>query len=143
VYAAVGGLLFRALSREDRDRLAALVRERSAELEAARTLAEDTNRAKTLFLADMSHELRTPMHAVLSYAQLGRDARNPGEQRDYFERIAERGNALLHLLSDLLDLSRLESGSMSNSGPGATMRVVLPLAVSVTTRRPVTERGVA
>jgi signal transduction histidine kinase len=132
LYAAVGGLLLRALlsaprpltasssphdepalSREDRDRLAALVRERTAELEAARTLAEDTNRAKTLFLANMSHELRTPMHAVLSYAQLGRDARNPGEQRDYFERIAERGHALLHLLSDLLDLSRLESGNMS------------------------------
>jgi signal transduction histidine kinase len=66
-----------------------------------------------LFLANMSHELRTPMHAVLSYAQLGRDAGNIQEQRDYFARIAERGHALLRLLSDLLDLSRLESGSMS------------------------------
>jgi signal transduction histidine kinase len=101
------------LSGQDRQRLDALVRERTAELEAARTLAEAANRAKTLFLANMSHELHTPMHAVLSYAQLGRDARSPAEQRDYFERIAERGQVLLRLLSDLLDLSRLESGSMS------------------------------
>jgi signal transduction histidine kinase len=89
-----------------------LVAERTAELEKARAEAEAANRAKALFLANISHELRTPMHAVLSYAQLGRDA-NPGEQREYFERIAERGQALLHMLSDLLDLSRLESGSMS------------------------------
>lgn len=89
-----------------------LVAERTAELEQARAEAEAANRAKALFLANISHELRTPMHAVLSYAQLGRDA-NPGEQREYFERIAERGQALLHMLSDLLDLSRLEAGSMS------------------------------
>jgi signal transduction histidine kinase len=93
-------------------RLDALVRVRTAEIERARLAAEDANRAKALFLANMSHELRTPMHAVLSYAQLGREA-NPDEQREYFDRIVERGEQLMNLLNDLLDLSRLEAGSMS------------------------------
>ena len=101
------------LSTRDRERFGALLRERTAELEDARALAEAANRAKTQFLANMTHELRTPMHAVLSYAQLGRDASTPSERRDYFERIAERGQALLRLLSNLLDLARLEAGSMS------------------------------
>jgi signal transduction histidine kinase len=101
-----------ALTSIEVQKLDRLVAERTAELEKARAEAEEANRAKALFLANISHELRTPMHAVLSYAQLGRDAA-PGEQREYFERIAERGQALLHMLSDLLDLSRLEAGSMS------------------------------
>lgn len=106
-----------AASREGQDpvavaRLDALVRARTAEIENARLAAEDAGRAKALFLANMSHELRTPMHAILSYAQLGRDA-SPEEQREYFDRIEERGQQLLTWLNDLLDLSRLEAGSMS------------------------------
>jgi signal transduction histidine kinase len=93
-------------------RLDSLVRVRTAEIERARHAAEDAVRAKALFLANMSHELRTPMHAILSYAQLGRDA-SAEEQREYFDRITQRGQQLLNLLSDLLDLSRLEAGSMS------------------------------
>jgi len=93
-------------------RLDELVRGRMAELERAREAAEEANRAKALFLANMSHELRTPMHAVLSYAKLGRDQVS-GEPREYFERIAQRGEALLDMLNDLLDLSQLEARSMS------------------------------
>jgi signal transduction histidine kinase len=100
------------LSAAQLDRLDRLVAERTAELERARIEAEQTARAKARFLANISHELRTPMHAVLSYAQLGKDA-SQLEQREYFERITERGTALLRMLSDLLDLSRLEAGSMS------------------------------
>jgi signal transduction histidine kinase len=84
-----------------------------ADDDKARELAAQRNRAEASFLGNMSHEMLTPMHAVLSYAQLGRDAPSASEQRDYFERIAERGHSLLRLLSNLLDLSRLESGSMS------------------------------
>ena len=100
------------LSAGELSRLEELVRGRVAELEQARIAAEEANRAKALFLANMSHELRTPMHAVLSYAKLGRDQAS-GEPREYFERIAERGEVLLSLLNDLLDLSRLEAGSMT------------------------------
>src|ERR1700759_3699615 len=63
-------------------------------------------------LANLAHELRTPLHAILSYAELGRDA-DAHEQHEYFERITQRGQQLLCLLNDLLDLSRLEAGSMS------------------------------
>ena len=72
---------------------------------------DNAERAKTVFLANMSHELRTPMHAILSYAQLGRDA-SGDEQREYFDRITQRGQLLLHMLNDLPDLSQLEAGSM-------------------------------
>lgn len=72
---------------------------------------DNAERAKGLFLANMSHELRTPLHAILSYAQLGRDA-SADEQREYFARITQRGQGLLHMLNDLLDLSQLEAGSM-------------------------------
>jgi signal transduction histidine kinase len=100
------------LSPAELARLDQLVRGRIAEHEHARRAAEEANRAKARFLTNMSHELRTPMHAVLSYAKLGRDAAS-GEPREYFERIAERGEALMHMLNDLLDLSRLEAGSMT------------------------------
>ena len=72
---------------------------------------DNADRAKLLFLANMSHELLTPMHAILGYAQLGRDARGE-EQREYFDRITQRAQQLLHMLNDLLDLSQLEAGSM-------------------------------
>jgi signal transduction histidine kinase len=78
---------------------------------AAREQEEAIRRAKALFLTNMSHELRTPMHAVLSYAQLGRDATSQSEQVEYFERIHERGRALLRTLNDIVELSRLESGT--------------------------------
>jgi signal transduction histidine kinase len=104
-------------SREDLDaaavaRLDGIVRSRTAEIERARLAAEEAGRAKALFLANMSHELRTPMHAILSYAQLGRDASRE-DQTEYFDCIMQRGQLLLNLLNDLLDLSRLEAGSMS------------------------------
>lgn len=101
------------VDRETAARLDALVNARVAEIERARRAAEEAERAKTLFLANMSHELRTPMHAILSYAQLGRDATGKDEQREYFDRIVQRGQQLLNFLSDLLDLSRIEAGSMS------------------------------
>ena len=120
LHAVSGAWLVRALAGLTQPLLAAVAdlrhrvgQDRSLELEQARALAEQANRAKTLFLGNITHELRTPMHAVLSYAQLGRDATSSSEQRDYFLRIVERGEALLRLLSNLLDLTRLESGSMS------------------------------
>jgi len=66
----------------------------------------------------MSHELRTPMHAILSFAQFGRErvgqvtAEKIG---DYFDRIRESGSRLLRLIDDLLDLSKLEAGRMTIS----------------------------
>ncbi|MBL8471105.1 MAG: PAS domain S-box protein [Rhodocyclaceae bacterium] len=105
-----------------RDSLQEIVDARTTELlrasndaELARARAEQASQAKSTFLANMSHELRTPMHAVLSYAKLGeaRVEQLPSAKlREYFQRINQSGARLLHLLNDLLDLSKLEAGKM-------------------------------
>ena len=85
------------------------------ELVAAKAAAETANQTKTEFLANMSHELRTPMHAILSFAAMGREKINvvPKEKlQRYFSNIHESGERLMALLNDLLDLSKLEAGRM-------------------------------
>ncbi len=84
-------------------------------LHRAKELAEAASHAKSEFLANMSHELRTPMHAVLSFAELGeRRAESLADEKlgHYFSRIRSSGQRLLHILNDLLDLSKLEAGKM-------------------------------
>jgi signal transduction histidine kinase len=94
------------------------VEERTAELVCAKERAEAASQARSQFLVNMSHELRTPMHAILSFARLGREkfAANstpPSRIVHYFERIEQSGQRLLNQVNDLLDLSRLESGRMT------------------------------
>ncbi|KAF7598146.1 MAG: hypothetical protein CGU28_13740 [Candidatus Dactylopiibacterium carminicum] len=91
-------------------------REVERSLAEARDLAEAGSQAKSRFLTNMSHELRTPMHAILSFAEMGRQ-RAAGDESShlgrYFERIENAGRRLLSLLNDLLDLSRLEADRMT------------------------------
>jgi signal transduction histidine kinase len=77
--------------------------------------AEKASKAKTEFLSRMSHELRTPLNAMLGFAQLLRvDPRNPlnDAQRQKVEYIERAGSHLLAMMSDVLDLSRIEAGSL-------------------------------
>lgn len=92
------------------------VQERTAELAAAKERAEASNQAKSVFLANMSHELRTPLHGILSFADFGVEQINNAKSDvilDYFQRIRNSGHTLLSLLNDLLDLAKLESGTMT------------------------------
>ncbi len=111
-----------ALQRQQQH-LEELVEERTADLRLANRAAEAASRAKSEFLANMSHELRTPLNAILGYAHLiGRDH---GVARDHRERAAiiqQSGEHLLLLINDILDISKIEAGTVEIQ-PG---RVRLP-----------------
>ena len=82
-------------------------------LEAASEQAEAASRAKNLFLANMSHEIRTPMTAILGYAELLENRYLTDEERErYLGIIQQNGDALMALISDVLDLSRIEAGQL-------------------------------
>ncbi|MFC3612683.1 response regulator [Lutimaribacter marinistellae] len=83
-----------------------------AELRAARTRAEAANRAKSAFLANMSHEIRTPMNGVVGMAELLTDTTLTEEQRLYVNTIRNSGEALLVIINDVLDYSKIEADKL-------------------------------
>lgn len=84
-----------------------------AELAVARDAADSANRAKSMFLANMSHELRTPLNAILGYAQLlKRDPSLSKWQLEASNTIQQSGEHLLLLITDILDLSKIEAGKL-------------------------------
>ena len=85
-----------------------------AELNRAREKAENADRSKSAFLANMSHEIRTPLNAIVGFSDLLKDldAFSPEEVKQFVETININCTLLLALINDILDLSRIESGTM-------------------------------
>ena len=99
-----------------REHLEEVVSLRTRELEAATLSAETANAAKSEFLASMSHELRTPLNHIIGFAGLVEEERvgriNP-EQREYLRDAISSAKHLLNLINEILDIAKVESGSLS------------------------------
>lgn len=82
------------------------------ELTTAKDLAEESNRLKSAFLANMSHEIRTPLNAIVGFSGILASTEEEEEKQEYVSIIENNNTLLLQLISDILDLSKIEAGTL-------------------------------
>ena len=103
------GVGFTDVDQETREDMA-----KNQALSDALTVAEEANKAKTAFLSNMSHEIRTPMNAIIGLDNIALSEKGLSPStKEYLEKIGDSAQHLLHLINDILDMSRIESGRMS------------------------------
>ncbi len=125
--ALVGGkTIIQGIFRDITQRRRALV-----DLKQARDEAEKANAAKSLFLASMSHEIRTPLNAILGFTDIVLDSTLSEEQRQHLDLVKSSGDILLHMIDDLLDFSRIESGKLLLEEKEFSLHKVLKDAIAI------------
>ena len=89
------------------------LKETEQKLIIARDKAEELDRLKSAFLANMSHEIRTPLNAIVGFSSLLAETDSRNERQEYIKIVQENNELLLQLISDILDLSRIEAGTFN------------------------------
>jgi signal transduction histidine kinase/ActR/RegA family two-component response regulator len=95
-----------------REQAERVLQEQARELGVARDAAQAANRAKSQFLTNMSHEIRTPLNAVIGFSEILLHTELTEEQRDHLCTVIDSGGALLAVVNDILDYSRIEAGKI-------------------------------
>jgi len=101
----IDGIVIRVDDITDRERMI-------EELRQAKLLAEQSDKLKSAFLANMSHEIRTPLNAIVGFSDLLMNSEEQADREEYMQIINTNNELLLKLINDILDLSKLESGSV-------------------------------
>jgi signal transduction histidine kinase/DNA-binding response OmpR family regulator len=128
VGALAGALNSMAEAIEDREKQ---LQEAKLAAEQASSRAEHANQAKTDFLASMSHEIRTPLGGIIGYTELIMDGELNPDQRRYAERIEAAAAALLTVVNDILNFSRIEAGEIELSARPFSLAALVDNTISI------------